>query len=156
MNIDATAAIGNDKTIGSDAMGKDVGGRKQMIVRRGLLTGIVAGALAALTTAPAASQDKYPSRPIRVVVPFPAGATTDMLARLFAQRLTETMGQSVVVENIGGAGGTLAAGEAAKAAADGHTLLVGNITFTTTTASLMYVNKARHTIDDIVPASGGA
>ena len=79
----------------------------------------------------------FPSRTIRIVVPFPAGATTDMLARLFAQRMTETMGQSVVVENVGGAGGSLGADQIAKASPDGHSLLFGNITFTTTTASLM-------------------
>src|SRR3989442_12575149 len=90
-------------------------GRKQAFARRRLLTGIAA-ALAVLITAPAASQDRYPSRPIRVVVPFPAGATTDMLARLFAQRMSETMGQSVVVENVGGAGGSIGAAQGAQGA----------------------------------------
>ena len=89
-------------------------------------------------TGPAASQERFPSRPIRIVVPFPAGATTDMLARLFAQRMSETMGQSAVVENVGGAGGSIGADQVAKAAPDGHTLLFGNITFTTTTSSLLY------------------
>jgi tripartite-type tricarboxylate transporter receptor subunit TctC len=98
----------------------------------------------------------FPSRTIRIIVPFPAGATTDMLARLFAHRMTETMGQTAVVENIGGAGGSLGADQVAKAAPDGHTLLFGNITFTTTTASLMYANRARHTFDDFVPVSVGA
>lgn len=102
------------------------------------------------------SAQGFPSRTIRIIVPFPAGATTDMLARLFAQRMNETMGQTVVVENIGGAGGSLGADQVAKAAPDGHTLLFGNITFTTTTASLMYANKARHTFDDFVPVSVGA
>jgi tripartite-type tricarboxylate transporter receptor subunit TctC len=156
VNIDIIDTIGNDKTIGSDAMGKDVGGRKQMIARRALL-GIAAGALAALTTAPAASQDKYPSRPIRVVVPFPAGATTDMLARLFAQRMSEGLGQSVVVENVGGAGGSLGADQVAKAAPDGYTLLFHNITFTTTTSSLQFVGRSKHDIEqDFVPISVGA
>jgi tripartite-type tricarboxylate transporter receptor subunit TctC len=79
-----------------------------------------------------------------------------MLARLFAQRMTETMGQTVLVENVGGAGGSLGADQVAKAAPDGHTLLFGNITFTTTTASLIYAKKARHTFDDFVPVSVGA
>jgi len=90
------------------------------------------------------------------VVPFPAGATTDMLARLFAQHMSETIGQTAVVENIGGAGGALGADAVAKAAPDGHTLMFGNITFTTTTASNMFAGKARHTFDDFVPVSVGA
>ena len=83
-----------------------------------------------------AAQERYPSRTIRVMVPFPAGATTDMLARLIAHRLSETLGQSVVVENVGGGGGSIGADQVAKAAPDGYTLLFGNITFTTTTSSL--------------------
>ncbi len=58
--------------------------QRQTIARRVILTGIAAAGLAALTTGFAASQDRYPSRAIRIVVPFPDGATTDMLARLFA------------------------------------------------------------------------
>ena len=103
------------------------------------------------------AQDKYPSRNIRIVVPFPAGATTDMLARLFAQRLTETMGQSVIVENVGGGGGSIGADQVAKAAPDGYTLLFHNITFVTTTSSLQYAGRSRHDIEqDFVPISVGA
>jgi tripartite-type tricarboxylate transporter receptor subunit TctC len=117
------------------------------------------GALALSTLGlPARSQaqERYPSRTIRIVVPFPAGATTDMLARLFAQRLSETMGQSVVVENVGGGGGSIGADQVAKAAPDGYTLLFGNITFSTTTSSLLYAKRARHDFDDFVPVSVGA
>ena len=121
-----------------------------------LVAGLAAAGLAALSTTPAASQDRFPNRTIRIVVPFPAGATTDMLARLFAQRMTETIGQSVVVENVGGGGGSIGADQVAKAAPDGHTLLFGNITFTTTTSSLLYVKRARHDFDDFVPVSVGA
>jgi tripartite-type tricarboxylate transporter receptor subunit TctC len=105
---------------------------------------------------PSHAQERYPSRTIRIVVPFPAGATTDMLARLFAQRLSETMGQSVMVENVGGGGGSIGADQVAKAAPDGYTLLFGNITFSTTTSSLLYAKRARHDFDDFVPVSVGA
>jgi tripartite-type tricarboxylate transporter receptor subunit TctC len=122
--------------------------------RRALLA--AAAFIALLLPAPAQAQDRYPSRTIRIVVPFPAGATTDMLARLFAQRLTETMGQSVIVENVGGGGGSIGADQVAKAAPDGYTLLFGNITFSTTTSSLLYAKRARHDFDDFVPVSVGA
>ena len=122
--------------------------------RREILKG--AAALGAAVHAPAVwAQSQFPSRTIRIIVPFPAGATTDMLARLIANRLNESLGQTVV-ENVGGAGGSLGADQVAKAAADGHTLLFGNITFSTTTASLMFAGKARHTFDDFVPVSVGA
>jgi tripartite-type tricarboxylate transporter receptor subunit TctC len=106
--------------------------------------------------APAVLGQQYPSRNVRVVVPFPAGATTDMLARLIVQRMSETMGQSFVVENVGGAGGSTGADQVAKAAPDGHTLLFHNITFSTTTSSLLYAKRARHDFDDFVSVSVGA
>src|SRR5207237_1402671 len=106
--------------------------------------------------APAVLAQQFPSRNIRIVVPFPAGATTDMLARLIAQRMSEAMGPSLVVENVGGAGGSVGADQVAKAAPDGHTLLFHNITFSTTTSSLLYAKRARHDFDDFAPVSVGA
>src|SRR5688500_9259080 len=124
--------------------------------RRDILKGAAAAGGAAIVAPAAWAQSQYPSRTVRVIVPFPAGATTDMLARLITHRMSETMGQSFVVENVGGGGGSIGADQVAKAAPDGHTLLFGNITFTTTTSSLMYVKRARHTFDDFVPVSVGA
>jgi tripartite-type tricarboxylate transporter receptor subunit TctC len=124
--------------------------------RRDLFKSVVT--LGSFTLAPAIlrAQGQFPSRTVRVIVPFPAGATTDMLARLIAQRLGETMGQSFVIENVGGGGGSIGAEQVAKAAPDGHTLLFHNITFSTTTSSLIYAGRARHTFDDFEPISVGA
>jgi len=72
----------------------------------------------------AAAQDWQPSRPITLVVPFPAGGGNDALARLVAERMSKTLGQQVVVENRGGAGGTVATRAIAKSPPDGHTILL--------------------------------
>ncbi len=76
-----------------------------------------------------AAAQNYPARPIRIVVPFPAGGTTDIVARIVGQRMSESMGQPVIVDNRGGAGGTLGADLVAKADPDGYTILMHNITF---------------------------
>jgi len=125
--------------------------------RRRLLTGAAVVGASALFGRPALAQAWSPSRTIRIIVPFPAGATTDMLARLFAQRMTESLGQTVLVENVGGAGGAIGADQVAKAAPDGHTLLFHNITFTTTTTTLQLEGRSRHDIEqDFVPISVAA
>ena len=71
-----------------------------------------------------ASASAYPSRPIRMIVPFPAGGATDILARALSQKLGEKIGQTVVIDNRPGAGGTIGADAASKAAPDGYTLLL--------------------------------
>src|ERR1700733_12480792 len=83
-------------------------------VALGLLTG-VAGALA----------DTFPSRPITLVVPFPPGGSTDIAARIMAERMRGPLGQSVIVENVGGAGGSLGVGRVARATPDGYTIDIG-------------------------------
>jgi len=72
---------------------------------------------------PALAQS-YPAKPVRVIVPFPPGGTTDLIARIVQPRFQEYMGQSVLIENRAGAGGSVGAAEAAKAAPDGYTLLM--------------------------------
>ncbi len=112
--------------------------------------------LAALLAAPALAQAQtwQPSGPIRVIVPFAAGGTTDILARLYAQRLTESLGVSILVENRGGGGGSIGADLVAKAPPDGQVLLFHNSTFSATTAVLEYNNRAPHSIErDFAPIS---
>jgi tripartite-type tricarboxylate transporter receptor subunit TctC len=85
------------------------------------------GALFGLSIAPCASAQDYPSRPIRLVVPFAAGGSSDILARSLGQSLALRLGQPVVVENKPGAGGIIASEQVARATADGYTLLFGTI-----------------------------
>jgi tripartite-type tricarboxylate transporter receptor subunit TctC len=94
---------------------------KKILTRVALAMGLTAMASSALAQAAA----NYPARPIKIVVPFAPGGTTDMLARLVGQRLTQSWGQPVVIENKPGAGATLGADIVAKSAPDGYTLLMG-------------------------------
>jgi tripartite-type tricarboxylate transporter receptor subunit TctC len=84
--------------------------------------GILAAALLLTGVAPAGAQG-YPNRPVRVVVGFPAGGPTDIIARIVAQRLSDSLGQQFYVENIGGAGGNTASGQVARANPDGYTIM---------------------------------
>jgi tripartite-type tricarboxylate transporter receptor subunit TctC len=94
-----------------------------------------------------ASAQQFPAKPIRVIVPFPAGGTTDIVARLVGARMTETMGQAVVVENRGGAGGTIGAEAVAKAAPDGYTLLIHNVTFPVASVAAQSAGRATYNVD---------
>lgn len=104
----------------------------------------VTALLACLTFAPAQAQD-YPSKPVRIIVPFAAGGPSDILARVLAQKLTARWNQPVIVDNRPGAGGALGANLVAKAPADGHTLLLSDTAIVTISpalqASLPYAAK---------------
>jgi tripartite-type tricarboxylate transporter receptor subunit TctC len=88
----------------------------------------------ALALAPFASAQNYPTKPITIIVPFPPGGTTDVLARAIGQKLNEAWGQPVIVENRPGAGATIGAAQVAKAAPDGYTLLMGAVHHTIATS----------------------
>jgi tripartite-type tricarboxylate transporter receptor subunit TctC len=93
---------------------------------RGIRFLLVGGIAAFALSTPALAQ-QYPSKPITVIVPFAAGGPTDVVARLVGERMGRTLGQTLIVENIGGAGGTLGMTRAVQAAPDGYTIAIGNM-----------------------------
>src|SRR6187549_4293382 len=94
---------------------------------RRLLTILAAILLGAASTSIAAAQN-YPTRPVTMIVPFPAGGATDTLARFLAEQMRPILGQPVVIENVGGAAGSLGVGRAVRSTADGYTLSIGTST----------------------------
>jgi tripartite-type tricarboxylate transporter receptor subunit TctC len=92
-----------------------------------IATACVIGAFAMLAVPAFAPAQDYPNRAITVVVPFPAGGPSDVVARIVAEHMSRTLGQQMVIENVGGAGGTIGSGRVASAAPDGYTLLAGSM-----------------------------
>jgi tripartite-type tricarboxylate transporter receptor subunit TctC len=113
------------------------------------LAAVLAGGLAVAT--PAAAQN-YPTKPITIIVPFPAGGTTDILARIVGQGLSKELGQPVVIDNRGGAGGNIGGALAAKAPADGYTLFMGTVGTHAINASLYKKMPFDH-VKDFQPLS---
>jgi tripartite-type tricarboxylate transporter receptor subunit TctC len=110
-------------------------------------------ACAALTAASTlAAAQAYPAKPIRLMVPFPPGGSTDIVARIVAQKLGAQLGQNLVIENRGGAGGTLGTAVVAKAPADGYTLVVGT-TSTHVVAPSVYQKLEYDPVKDFAPIS---
>lgn len=95
--------------------------------RRAVLRAVTAISLGAALLPAAFAADNYPAKPITLVVPFSAGGTTDILARIVGQYLTEELGQSVVIDNRAGAGGNIGAQMAARSKPDGYTLFMGTV-----------------------------
>lgn len=113
----------------------------------------VAVAILALLLGPAAAQgeDAYPSKPVRLILPFPPGGGTDILGRLVAERLSARLGQPVVTDNRGGAGGNLGAEAAARAAPDGYTLLLAATTLAISPS--LYAKLSYDPLKDLAPIS---
>jgi tripartite-type tricarboxylate transporter receptor subunit TctC len=119
--------------------------------REDIVQAVICGfvALVALAfTAPAAGQT-YPAKPVRLIVPFAAGGPTDVIARVVGQKLSETWGQQIVVENMPGAGGNTGVGMVAKAAPDGYTILVVSTGFIVNPS--MYAKVPYDPIKDFAP-----
>ncbi len=120
-------------------------------MKRNLFAAFAAVALVQLSVPDAVAQDAgaYPARPVRWIVPFPPGASNDITARLFAQKMSEGMGQQFVIDNRSGAGGSIGAQIAADAAPDGYTLLHANPG--PSVNNVVMRSKSPYRIDDFAP-----
>jgi tripartite-type tricarboxylate transporter receptor subunit TctC len=113
------------------------------------LTSFGAALFAVLACVVGAQADTFPSRPITLIVPFPAGGPTDTIARIMGDHMKGTLGQSVIVENVTGAGSTIGTGRAVAASPDGYMLYVGNWT-SAVGAGALY-NVSWHILNDLTP-----
>src|SRR5215468_10296068 len=118
---------------------------------KSLLSILLTSACLTFGLAPAEAQDKYPSRPIKILVPYAPGGATDIVARVLGDRLRETIGAAIVVENKPGAYGILCLEAMARSTPDGYTLMVGNVT-TNAITPILYRDKMHINYDrDVVP-----
>jgi tripartite-type tricarboxylate transporter receptor subunit TctC len=108
--------------------------------------------LAAWSPAPATAQADYPTGPVTLVVPFPAGGSTDLVARLVAAGMSKNLGQQVVVENRGGAGGNIGAAAVTRAEPDGYTILMGTVA-THALNPALYKKMPYDAVEDFAPIS---
>jgi len=119
-------------------------------VRSTVVRAVCAAAIVlAASTAPAGAQERYPTKPVRLIVPLAPGGSTDIVARLVAQKLTEGFGQTVLVDNRPGAGTTLGSGLVAKAQPDGYTLLFTSVSLATN--AVLYPKLPFDTLKDFAP-----
>ncbi|MFD2181966.1 Bug family tripartite tricarboxylate transporter substrate binding protein [Rhodoplanes azumiensis] len=115
------------------------------------VTGGVAASLVVATSA--AAQDKYPSKPVKIIVPYAPGGATDIVARLIGEHMRQDLGQSFVVENKPGAFGIIAIEEMARAKPDGYTLMVGNVSTNAITPVLFPKKFKIDYVKDVVPVT---
>jgi tripartite-type tricarboxylate transporter receptor subunit TctC len=115
-----------------------------------LMIGLVACAAATLSVAPQAHTQPFPNKPITIIVPFAAGGPTDIVARVISERFTSSLGQRVIVENAPGAAGTTGMTRAARAPADGYTLLMGPMS-TMSFSPTVYPNLPEHALKSFDP-----
>ncbi len=101
------------------------------------LVALAFATVAAITTA---NSQEFPTRPITMIVPYPAGGVTDGMARLIGERMQNALGQTVIVENVGGGAGTIGVGRVARAAPDGYTFVLGNLETNVTNAVAQQLN----------------
>lgn len=121
-----------------------------LLSRRLWLTGLVATALA-VSSAGASAQANFPIKPLTMIVPYTAGGSSDIGARMINTEIGRQLGQNVIIDNVGGAGGALGVQRAARAPADGHTLLFGSLS---EALLVPLINpSAGYTVEDLVPVA---
>jgi tripartite-type tricarboxylate transporter receptor subunit TctC len=111
---------------------------------------VVAGCAAMLVAGPALA-DQYPSKPVKIIVPFAAGGVTDIAGRLIAQKLSEKLGQQFYIENVGGAGGNLGMAQVARAPGDGYTVLLSSSSITVNPS--LYASMPFDAEKDLIPVT---
>src|SRR5438445_10258386 len=118
------------------------------MLRRTALASLAAG-VATVTARPIMAQ-AYPSKPINLIVPFAAGGPTDLMARIFGERMGKELGQQFIIENVTGAAGSIAVGKAARAAPDGYTIQIGHVG-TNVANGTIYKNLTYDLLTDLMP-----
>jgi tripartite-type tricarboxylate transporter receptor subunit TctC len=127
----------------------DEGGLSMLTIMRALA--LLATLLAALSAPSQVFAQKYPDKPVKIIIPFPAGGVTDLAGRLIAQKLSERLGQQFYIENIGGAGGNLGMAQVARAAGDGYTVLISS---SSVTVNPSLYNKMPFDVEkDLIPVT---
>ena len=120
-------------------------------VRRTAAVLAVVGTIGAVGAATAADAPAWPTKPVRMIVPFPPGGSTDVISRILGQRLADGLGQPLVIDNRGGAGGNIGTDLAARSAPDGYTILMGTVTMSIN--PFLYTRMSHDVLKDLAPVS---